>query len=306
MEEIKRVLVAVDLTEMDETLVRYMARLSNEINLDKIYFFNVMKNLELPEKIIEKYPDLVAPLDEATRNEIKFTIDQEAGTQLKANYEIKVTDGNRAEKILKWAKIKEVDMIVMGRKSGLEGQGIVSGKVVKLAPCTVVFVPEVLPDTLHNLVVPIDYSTTSKLSFEYALFVAKKIAGLKLTCLNVYEVPTGYHMSGKSYEEFAEIMKQNAEESFNEFVAGFDTKGISVEAKFELDNDNNVAKKIYQFALKNKASAIAVGSKGRTQAAAVLIGSIAEKLIRLNGQIPTIVIKQRRHNMDFLEALLKI
>ena len=57
MEEIKRVLVAVDLTEMDETLVRYIARLSNEIDLDKIYFFNVMKNMELPDKIAEKYPE---------------------------------------------------------------------------------------------------------------------------------------------------------------------------------------------------------------------------------------------------------
>jgi len=119
-------------------------------------------------------------------------------------------------------------------------------------------------------------------------------------------VPTGYHVSGKSYDEFAEIMKQNAEESFNKFIAEYDTKGIPVEAKFELDNNNDIARKIYQFALKNKASAIAVGSKGRTQVAAVLIGSIAEKLIRLNSQIPTIVVKQRRHNMDFLEALLKI
>lgn len=306
MEDIKRVLVAVDLTEMDETLVRYMARLSNEINLDRIYFFNVMKNMELPEKIAEKYPDLVAPMDEATKNEIQYTIDEEAGTQLKADYEIVVTDGNRAEKILKWAKIKEVDLIVMGRKSGLQGEGIVSGKVVKLAPCSVIFVPEVLPETLHQLIIPIDYSTTSKLAFEFGLLLAKKIDGLKLTCLNVYNVPSGYHVLGKSYEEFAEIMRLNAEESFNDFVAEFNTKGVVIEAKFELDNHNDIAKKIYQFSLKNKASAIAVGSKGRTQVAAILLGSIAEKLIKLNAQVPTIVVKQRRHNMDFLEALLKI
>jgi len=306
MEDVKRVLVALDLTEMDETLIRYIARLSNEIDLDKIYFFNVMKNLELPEKIAEKYPDLVAPMDEATINEIQYTIDEEAGNQLKGDYEIKVTDGNRAEKILKWAKIKEVDLIVMGRKSGLDGQGIVSGKVVKLAPCSVVFVPEVLPETLRNLVVPIDYSSTSKLAFEFSLNIAKKISGLKLTCLNVYNVPSGYHYSGKSYEEFEEIMKQNAEESFSEFISNFDTKGITVEPNFKLDDHRDIAKTIYTFALKNKASAIAVGSQGRTQVAAVLLGSIAEKLINLNSQIPTIVVKQRRHNMDFLEALLKI
>lgn len=306
MEGIKRVLVALDLTEMDETLIRYIARLSNEIKLEQVYFFNVMKSLEIPEKIIEKYPNLVAPMDETTQKGIEYTIDQEAGNQLKAEYEIKVTDGHVAEKILKWAKIKEVDLIIMGRKSGLDGEGIASGKVVKLSPCSVVLVPEMLPESLKNLVVPVDYSSTSRLAFEFALFIASNVPGLKLTCLNIYEVPSGYHMSGKSFEEFAEIMKSNAEESFQEFIKKYKTKEIDITAKFELNEHGTIAKKIYQFAMKEKASGIVVGSKGRTQAAAILLGSISEKLIKLNASIPQIVVKQRRHNMDFLEALLEI
>jgi len=296
----------MDLTEMDEVLVRYIARLSNEIELEQVYFFNVMKSLEVPESLIEKYPNLVAPMDETTKKQIQYTIDEEAGNQLKANYEIKVTDGHAAEKILKWAKIKEVDLIVLGRKSDMQGDGITSGKIVKLAPCSVVLVPEVLPDAIHNIVVPIDYSKTSKLALEYVLFIASKVPGVKITCLNIYEVPSGYHMSGKTYEEFAEIMKKNAEEAFHELLKSYDTKGVQIEGRFELNDEGSVAKKIYQFAQKEQASSIAVGSKGRTQAAAVLLGSISEKLIRLNSKIPQIVVKERRHNMDFLEALLKI
>ncbi len=306
MGKIKRVLVALDLTEMDENLIGYIARLNNQIEIEQIYFFNVLKSLEIPEEIMKKYPDLVAPMDETTKKEIQFTIDNEVGDQLKANYTIEVTDGHVAEKILKWAKIKEVDLIVMGRKSGLDGEGIASGKVVKLAPCSVMLIPEVLPETLKKVVVPIDFSKASKLAFEFALFLASNIPDLKITCLNIYEVPSGYHMSGKSYDEFADIMKANAEESFSNFVESYATKGVQVEAKFELDEDSNIAKKIYQFAMKEHADAIAVGSKGRTQAAAVLLGSIAEKLIKLNTELPQIVVKERRHNMDFLEALLKI
>jgi nucleotide-binding universal stress UspA family protein len=306
MEGIKRVLVALDLTEMDETLIRYIARLSNEIELEQVYFFNVMKSLEIPEKIIEKYPNLIAPMDETTKKGIEYTIGQEAANKLKAKYEIKVTDGRVVEKILKWAKIKEVDLIVMGRKSGLDGEGIASGKVVKLAPCSVILVPEILPESLKNLVVPLDYSSTSKLAFEFALFIASNVPDANLICLNIYEVPSGYHTSGKSYEEFAEIMKSNAEESFQEFIEKYDTKGISITAKFELNEHGNIARKIYQFAMREKASGIVVGSKGRTQAAAILLGSISEKLIKLNSNIPQIVVKQSRHNMDFLEALLEI
>ncbi|MCK5102333.1 MAG: universal stress protein, partial [Cyclobacteriaceae bacterium] len=121
-----------------------------------------------------------------------------------------------------------------------------------------------------------------------------------------YEVPTGYHLSGKSFNEFAEIMKKNAEDSFNEFVSQYNTKGKKIDAKYELDENGNFAKKIYQFAVKEKANVIVIGSKGRTQAAAVLLGSIAEKLIKLNAQIPLIVVKERKHNLDFFEALMKI
>jgi len=306
MELIKRILVAVDLTEMDETLIRYVTYLSNRIQLDKVYFINVMKSLELPEEILSKYPNLAAPMDESTKKEIQFTIDQEAGNQLKVDYEIKITDGDITEKVLKWARIKEVDMIILGRKSGLDGQGIVSSKIVRLAPCSVVFVPEVLPELLKRLLVPIDFSKASALSVEYALFIAKNVPDLQITFLHVYNVPTGYHVSGKSQEEFADIMRQNAEESFGRFIADFNLKNLNYGAKFIFDSKNDIAKTIYQFALKNKSTAIAIGSKGRTQAAAVLLGSIAEKIIRLNSHIPTIVAKQPRHNMKFLEALLEL
>ena len=191
MNKIKRVLVAVDLTEMDDTLVQYIALLTNKISIDIVYFFNVMKKLELPEHIAKKYPGMMAPQDEATKKEIQYTIDKVAGDQLKAKYEIKVTDGNSAEKILKWAKIKEVDLIVLGRKSKLEGEGIVSGRIVRLGPCSVVMIPEVLPTNLQKIVVPIDYSSCSGLAFKFALHLASKNSNPDLTCLNIYKVPTG-------------------------------------------------------------------------------------------------------------------
>ena len=53
-------------------------------------------------------------------------------------------------------------------------------------------------------------------------------------------------------------------------------------------------------------SAIVIGSKGRTQAAAIILGSITEKLIRLDSTLPLVVVKQRKHNLNFLEALMNI
>ena len=306
MDPFKRILVALDLTEMDETLVQYVTRLSNYIDLEKIYFFNVMKSLEVPEEILKKYPDVVAPMDESTKREIQFTVDEVSKGNLKAEYEIKVTDGHRAEKIIKWAKVKEVDFIIMGRKSGLEGDGIISGKVLKLAPCSVIFIPEVLPETMQKVVVPIDFSKASERAFEEALFFASNNLSLEILALNIFEVPSGYHYSGKSHDEFAEVMRQHSQEAYEKLIQKYDTSGLKISPFFELNHGNDIAKKIYQFAIKARASGIMIGSKGRTQAAAILIGSIAEKLIRLNASLPTVVVKERRHNLHFLEALFDV
>jgi nucleotide-binding universal stress UspA family protein len=306
MEKIKRVLVAVDLTEMDERLVRFVHTLSKNIKLEKIYFFNVMKNMEVPEKVAEKYPDLMAPMDEAATREIQYTVDNALEEKINADYEIKVEAGHLAEQIMKWAKIKEVDLIMMGRKSTLKGHGIVSGKVVRMAPCSVLFVPENLPNRLEKILVPIDYSDSSKLALEFSQMIASKNEGVKLTCLNIFDVPTGYSYSGKSYDEFAEIMKKNSKDTFKEFISKYDKKDVEIDVKFVIDEKGNIAEKIYNFAVKENPSVLAIGSRGRTKAAAMLIGSIAEKLIKINTKIPMIVVKHKNQNMDFIDALKNI
>lgn len=306
MLNIKRVLVAMDLTEMDEILVRYVTRLSQEIHLDKIYFLNVVKKLELPKKILEKYPNIVAPMDEATKADIQFTINKEAGDRLKVDYDIKVSDGSITKKIIKWAKIKEVDLIIVGRKTHLDGVGIVTSRVVNLAPCSVAIVPEVLPQTDHNIVVPIDGSKASLFTFHFAEYVAANVKGMKLTCLSVYDVPTGYTVSGKSYEDFAEIMRGNAEKTLFEFITKNKKSDVPIEAVSVLNNVKNIAKKIYQFAIKNQASAILIGSKGKTQTEALLLGSTVAKLIKMNIQIPLVVVNPKKHNLDFLHHWIDI
>lgn len=306
MDVIKKVLVAVDLTEMDEILVKYTEMLCRPGNLKLVYFFNVQQHLEIPDDIMKKYPDLAAQQKKEIKQNIQATIDKSKGSGFSADYEIMLDEGNRAEKILQFAKEKDVDMIIMGRKSQSQGEGIVATRVVKMASCSVIFVPKKFPKKLGNIVVPIDYSKASALAFEYSLFLAKALPSLIIKCLNIYEVPSGFSVSGKSYEEFAEIMRTNSMKSFKKFTSQFDTTGANIEGIFELLDDRNMAKSIYNIAVREKAGVIAVGSRGRNKTAAVLLGSIAQKLIKINTKVPLIVVREKKHSMDFLEAFLHL
>lgn len=308
MIQFQRLLVALDLTEMDEILIPYVLDLSRQLGIEKIYFMHVVKSLELPEEVRKKYPELLAPVDEACKKQIHSELDKYFPKDTAVSYEIDVVEGNASEIILKWARVKEVDLIVLGKKSDLKGSGVRARKIAKLAHCSVVFVPEVFPPQLKKIVVPIDFSEDSKLALSVAKTMVEKNQGAEIVCLNVYSVPTGYHYSGKSYEEFAGIMKENAQKDYQKFlgeIKEFDTQDITGDYVLN-EGSKDIDEEIYHFVLKEKADAILIGSRGKTSAAHLLLGSNAEKLLHFNYKIPLFLVKDKHKNIGFLEALLQI
>ena len=303
MYEIKRVLVGLDLSDMDKTLLAYTSYMADIFQIETVYFLHVAKSLDLPEELLEKYPDLVAPSDEAIEKAMDTEI-KECFTA-KCEYKVEVREGSAEDKILRWAKIKEIDLIVMGRKIHSKGSGILPGKLARTAPCSILYVPESADNRISRLLVPVDFSKTSSLAFEEALLI-KKASGASIILHNSYEVPSGYHLSGKSFEEFAEIMKGHAYEDAVEFLQRANVKTSDIEIELTLDKDDDPAEQAYKLANEKGADFIVIGSKGRTGMAAVLLGSVADKMTRYDTNIPLLVVKDKKENLNFLQALLEI
>lgn len=308
MIQFQRLLIALDLTKMDEVLINYVAELSSQLSIEKLYFIHVVKNLELPEEVSKKYPELLAPVDEACERDIQQKLEKYFPKDSSVTYEIDVEEGNASEIIMKWAKVKQVDMIVLGKKLDLKGSGVKAFRIAKLSHCSVVFVPEALPEKIEKIVVPVDFSEASEMALSVAKELAKSNNQAEILCLNVYSVPVGYHASGKSYKEFAEIMKNNAKKDYQKFAASL--KGIdlsNVTDHYVLNEESkDVDEEIYQFSINTKADAIVIGSRGKTSAAHLLLGSTAEKLMHHDYQIPVFMVKDKHKNIGFIEALLKI
>jgi nucleotide-binding universal stress UspA family protein len=165
-------------------------------------------------------------------------------------------------------------------------------------------VPEDFKFKLKKMVVPVDFSKHSKLVVEEALAL-KKENKLDLTLLNIFTVPSGYHKTGKDYDEFAIIMKGHAKIDFQEFVKRNDFPE-DLNCQFVLDDDDSPADKIFDFASDQKADMIVMGSKGRTGLASILLGSVAEKVVKYASDIPLMIVKEKGENMGFLKALFKM
>jgi nucleotide-binding universal stress UspA family protein len=65
--------------------------------------------------------------------------------------------------------------------------------------------------------------------------------------------------------------------------------------------EHNAAKAMREFGWKHKTDLIVVGSKGKTAAAAVLLGSVTENLIRMTNT-PLLAVKRKGETMNLLKA----
>jgi hypothetical protein len=145
--EIKRLIIALDFSDFDDKLIENIFKMSNHVGIEQLYFVHVVKTLDMPGSIAEKYPDLIAPQDEAIKNQIEFNIQKWNKEAVETRYDIDVLEGNITEGILRWAQIKNVGLILLGHKANRTSLGVNSGKIAKLAPCSVGFFSGQMPDT---------------------------------------------------------------------------------------------------------------------------------------------------------------
>lgn len=302
MKEFNKVLVGLDLTEMDQILIEKTSKMVTALGIDKIYFVHVQKDLSLPEDVIKTYPDLLSPIDEAIKKDILSKVKEWVPESVEIDVSVK--EGNPMETILRWAKIKNIDLLIMGRKIELDGQGTLAKNLAQKAPCSVLFLTEDLKiRDLEHILVPMDFSEHTYLTLSFVERLSHNFSA-KISCIHLYEVPTGYYKTGKSYSEFSEIMEKNARKEYETFLAKH--KLPNYDCQFILKEDDPAANYILAAAKSHQVDMIVMGSRGRTGSAAFLLGSVAEKLIQINNQTPMLILKKKGENMSFLEALLKL
>lgn len=303
---IKKMVVCLDQTSLDQTLIQYAAFIAQVNQTKKIYFVNVIKNLSIPKEVLEEFPNLVDNMvserQEAMECMVKEHFLNPKGISL--NYIVK--EGSLSKKILKLAEEKSADMILIGRKVHLPGTGVASSRLARRASCSLLIVPEGSVTKMQRLLVPSDFSDYSKDALEEAIMIAEKHGGLEIVCQNVFTVPSGYHYTGKSYEEFTQIMRIHAEINYKKFIRKIDTKGHKITPVYTQDVNDDPVEEIVAKAREMGADGIIIGAKGRTAATALFIGSMAERLIQYNDSIPLLVTRPKGKNAGILDYILEI
>lgn len=307
MYQIKKLIVCLDQSELDDTLVRFASFIASVNQTKKIYFTNVIRNLQIPKEVLEEFPNLIDNMVEERKTQMQEVVKRSFGRNEDVEFAIVVKEGQLSKKILKLAHEKSVDMIIVGRKVSLPGTGVVSQRLARRASCSLLIIPENSVPNIKTLLVPSDFSDYSKDALEEAIMIVEKYGGkAEIVVQNVFTIPSGYHFTGKSYEEFTSIMLMHAEINYKKFIRKIDVKKVKITPVYTQDDDDDPVEEIIAKAKEIKADAIIIGAKGRTAATALFIGSMAERLIQLNDTFPLLVTRPKGKNAGILDYILEI
>lgn len=304
MYKFKRLLICLDQSDMDDTLIKAAVEYAAFGKADNMYFVTVVKSLQIPASVNKKYPDLALPLDEEIEIKMHERI-KSAFSDITCDCHFDVLEGDPTHQIIRWAQIKDVDLIIMGKKQYHIGKGITSRNIVNIVHCSVLFVTANSKIEPKSILLPTDFSKASHLAFQKAIKIAR-IVKAKLTCVHTYEVPTGFHATGKTYDEFAEIMLHHSKEDFDEFIKDEDITMPDIEAEYLLDKHGHPNKLVSEYAHRHHFDLVVIGSKGRTALSSVLLGSVAAKLVDADFEVPILVIKSKEDNLKLIDAILRL
>ncbi len=303
MKQFSTALVGLDLTEMDDILIEKTIIFLEFLGIEKCYFMHVSKNLAIPQDVLDRYPDLLAPGDESIEAIMEDKLKQHKFPE-SVDIEIFAEEGEHPlDTFLRWARIKDVDLIIMGRKETLDGKGTLAKGVAKKAPCSILMLQEKRPPGLpKKIMVPTDFSSHNHMIFEFGERISDEM-GAEMVPVNIFDIPHGYSKTGKSYDEFSEIMQENAHKDYEKFLKKHEKK---VECSFIRRESNHDGEILLDYALEIDADMILLGSRGRSKSAAIVLGSTAEDLIAANNKVPMLIFKKKGETIGFFEALFKI
>jgi nucleotide-binding universal stress UspA family protein len=299
MMRVKKILFPTDFSRCAGQAFTHALYLTQRYGAEMHMLHAVVLNEDDPNNPEHHFPgieDIVERLNESI--EERMTSEIEASKALVLNIVKAQRRGiSPATVILDYAQDNDIDLIVMGTQ-GLRGlshllMGSVAEEVVRLARCPVFTVrekkqPKPIED-FERILAPVDFSDHSKKSLSYAKVMAESY-GAKLQILHVIEenIHPAFYASGKSsIFELIPNIKEKSEQALKQLLA--DAGGPKVDAEVHVV-EGRATQEIVKFAEKYGSDLIVIATHGLTGIEHLLLGSVAEKVVRMSSS-PVFTVK---------------
>ncbi len=202
---------------------------------------------------------------------------------------------NVVESIIEYITANDIDVVVLGTH-GRQGinrfiMGSVAEKIVRIAPCSVLTVRCEEVAALENILIPIDFSEYSNKALRVAVDVASRY-NAALHILHVIEkhsYPAIYKESVRRGKDWIHDAKARTKEEVERLLKEYSADGLTTKLHI---TEGHPSRDIITFTRENKVDLIIVATHGLRGLNYLLMGSVAEKVVRF-ADCPVITVKSK-------------
>ncbi len=296
MNTFNRVMIACDLSEMDVQVMKYIKLISDLINIKKTYFIHIMPDVSLPRNTDIEFHKLFSteyPVDEKIENKIQLDIEGTFGEEKNMDFDIEVVEGQPYQKLIHWAGIKEIGLLVVGRKQESKGSGITTKRVARHAKSNILFVPENSASSIHKILVPLDFSENSARALKVALDIQKRSSEkVDIHAVHIIDLPPAdYYMRPTENTGFIKMLEDSAKKAYNEFVNKNDWGMAKILPVFVENMFNNTAEHLSDYVEKENVDLVIMGAQGHSAINSFFFGSVTERFLNKNSDKPIFIIR---------------
>lgn len=285
MTEIKNILVALDLSEIDSTLIEYASFIAGILQVKKVYFVHNIKKYEISELFDEQLKDL--NLDEIIGDELNDKVEEKFTSS--AKWEVLISEDPYSESLINYIVNKyDIQLALIGNKNKINGTGVVSGKLLRMLKCSLLSIPKDAKPVITNVWAGTDFSSASKKVFQVAENLQRNTAA-KVKAVHVYNVPVQF--SPYIPKENLDLKIENhLKEKCEKFIKKIGYKG-ELTSEIIPGRESGVAEKLRIKAETSKVDLIIVGDKGHNVFSSLLVGSVTEELFNQDMEVPLWIVK---------------
>lgn len=293
--QFQRILIASDLTLMDQNLLSFFKQISQLSTVQKVYLIHIIPNFAQPKNKELAYHQSFTtgyPVDEKARDILAERI-LDYSQQGDPEFSIEVLEGNIYKKLLHLVEVKEIDLLIMGRKKVKNGSGIIPRRIARKINSHVLFVPETVSDEITDIVVPIDFSANSADALRTAIrFKQSSPTPVLINAVHVVQLlPTDYYFGLEYNQVYREGVIKQSQEAFAQFLEKHQIPEQQIKSEVIVNDAQNVALQVKAYLDQSQPDLVVLGATGHTIWESLVFGSVTERLVEIVDDYPLLIVR---------------
>lgn len=299
----KNILVGLENTAFDRTLIQFTNYISRIYNAEKVTFFHANVDSRMNRLLHQLACSPTTNRQEVMINGMLEIVQKHFSAVDKMNLNVIAIERDSIQDIIELVDKQNIDLLVLGKKKNERSFSSFSTTLARKVPCSVLLVPENTKAQINKIMVPIDFSDKAAKALKAAIYLDKHIDALqinvnedvKVQVNHVYAPPPSELVDAMTNEQLKaqlfEVIDDELHKAYQQFMTLINDSAPEIERYFTPNINFAGAEITYTLAKDLNCNLIVCGATGKTNFDRFLMGSFTEKLMLYNDSIPMLIVK---------------